>query len=989
MTKKTLIFITVATVFTLGVGTITISGLNQVEKMKTQATGERTISFQVNNLNATSLDLVVAGELVDKSSVYMKVSDFASCDEDSFVATYGTQVRFYTSSLCESQYRFQDLKSATIHHAANNQTVKVNVIKDAETQKTFFAEAGSVQTFFDLADTRNFALDFTTENNLDITSIDLEYTCSYSFDDSENVETFTVYASNDFHGYIEEGNSAGLKAWGTYAREKSHEFNTLLLDQGDTWQGTLYSNMNRGNIINDVMCYAGYDARTVGNHDFDWGVDAVKTNTARTYTAPNGRVYSMPTLAANVYDFNFETKEFGTTQQSDIGGKTVTYTLENGIKVGVVGLIGSDQITSINSLYTQNIGFKDHIQTIKDEATNLRNAGCDVVICSIHAGIYKKLSDSDRLDNKGLNDYVDLVLGAHTHQTEKAVEGNTHYYQFSSNGSLFGKITMQVNKATHVVSVVGEAQQLTAATIKTTVGSDYDPIIADIVDTNKTTCDTVGSEELATNIVYKPHPKDMDSYFDSYDGTIYFGNRTEWTTVKKLYPEASPENRNWHYVAGTVDAGNCIDGHYYIESDTGKIYLYDGSSLVEKEQMTGYWYCWNSHSSNLNIDQNVIGPNIMARAIYDQAILEGYNVDLAYCNQSRSTLYGPELTFADIYQAFPFDNTVYIIEVTGKELLDEVMLWNNVCFNPEKVNMSVDADDPTTTYRIACLDYLAFHTNASRNYDYFPSIEEQTPKTLSKNYREIIRGWFKTNNYDKGTELNLRDFDNDVSRFNRFNFDVVTTRQATFKLNNGSADIVRTLSYNSDITKYWNRPDDPTRDGYTFLGWYLDEELTNPLSERDYYYLSKDTTFYARWAVVYSTGQLDFNTFKVGTSSSQATANATVGEGSVNLTFTHSSIVDKSSFSEFGIGNYGYLSLTVPSGYTILSLEVKIYNTYDNFDFYRGTNDSGDLLTKSKTNYSGYCIYRVNVEGDSLYIKNTYNGVVAVYYISVVLAAAA
>ena len=202
-----------------------------------------------------------------------------------------------------------------------------------------------------------------------------------SSEQDDPIVTIDIYSSNDIHGAILEDTNegrCGIGKFATYFKEKGEQENTLLIDQGDTWQGSIYSNYNHGALITDVMNYIKFDARSVGNHDFDWGVDYIKANTAREY---NG--YSTPVLAGNVYDYNFATKEVGTNQQSDIGVKSVTYTLENGVKVGILGGIGMDQITSISSNYTTNITFTDHIKFIQYEAMHLRNdEKCDIIIAS-------------------------------------------------------------------------------------------------------------------------------------------------------------------------------------------------------------------------------------------------------------------------------------------------------------------------------------------------------------------------------------------------------------------------------------------------------------------------------------------------------------------------------------------------------------------------------------------------------------------------------
>ena len=121
--------------------------------------------------------------------------------------------------------------------------------------------------------------------------------------DPETMKTIEIYATNDIHGTIQkDGERIGIPKLMTYLNEKGKNGNTLLIDQGDTWQGSIYSNYNHGALVTDVMNYIHYDARTVGNHDFDWGVEWLQNNTAKSYEG-----YSTPVLAGNVYDYDFVT----------------------------------------------------------------------------------------------------------------------------------------------------------------------------------------------------------------------------------------------------------------------------------------------------------------------------------------------------------------------------------------------------------------------------------------------------------------------------------------------------------------------------------------------------------------------------------------------------------------------------------------------------------------------------------------------------------
>lgn len=470
------------------------------------------------------------------------------------------------------------------------------------------------------------------------------------------VKEINIVAFNDFHGAIEENSksgSIGLAKLGTYLKQKSSEPNTLILSQGDDWQGSIYSNHNRGKLVNDVYAYCRLSARTVGNHDFDWGIEAVVENTAAGYDG-----YVTPVLAANIYDFDFGTKTIGNVQQSDIGIPYITYELDNGLKVGIVGVIGKDQITSITSSFTTDICFTDHIEIVKNYATQLRNDGCDVVIATAHTG------QGDLLGQQ-LSKYVDLVLCGHTHRYESTVENDVHFEQFAAYGEYIGNIKLQYDTETKKTTFLSK-EVVDYNSINNHVSS-IDPVIQDLIEQYNTECDVEANEVIATNVV--------GTFKSSYEA-----------------------------------------------------------------------------------------PNIMCKAVYDQCIEEGYDdIVLAYCNQARSNLYYGSWDYADIYQSFPFDNTIFIESVRGWDIINEVAKYNNVYINP-----TFDCViNPNSYYKIAVIDYLLFHTNTNRNYDYFYYFDGHPDGQLEFNYRHILRKWLKENNYNSSKTLNASDFSSSLECFDR------------------------------------------------------------------------------------------------------------------------------------------------------------------------------------------------------------------------------
>ncbi|MBR0440026.1 MAG: bifunctional metallophosphatase/5'-nucleotidase [Bacilli bacterium] len=515
-----------------------------------------------------------------------------------------------------------------------------------------------------------------------------------------------IWATNDIHGQFRDSNEdtthAGIDHLFTYLKGKRENPNTLLLDQGDTWQGSIYSNYNYGNLINDCMNYIHYDARTVGNHDFDWGAEKLAANTARGY---NG--YTMPVLSGNVYNYNFDTKTMGTTFLSDLGRKSVTYTLDNGLKVGILGGIGEDQITSICTEYVRDIGFKNHVEFIKEEATHLRNdEKCDVIIASIHA-------PQNLIYEKGLNNYVDLVLCGHSHNQETYVENDRLLY---SQGLAYTESVAHIIMTydPNVKKVTGSTASFIPANQIISETPTIDPTIQSLITTYGEQCDAAANQVLANN----------------------------------------------------------VSGSFY--------------------------------TSNL--------ANLVTKAIYSQCVKEGYgDILCAVSNSARKQIDAKSTwTFKDVYTSFPFDNVVYIAEITGREFRYNIITgYNYITRNPnlkascpscgeeiafneltseevitcphchedqEKDTLVSLASqiDLNKTYKIAVLDYVYLHCNSSRSYDKFTETGGTSTIKLSKNYREIARDWLIAEGYNTGKALRYQDFAATLWQHNKSGYTVIS-----------------------------------------------------------------------------------------------------------------------------------------------------------------------------------------------------------------------
>jgi 5'-nucleotidase len=220
------------------------------------------------------------------------------------------------------------------------------------------------------------------------------------------LEKITILHTNDVHSHIDPfpDNDPKYPGLGGVARRaalikkiRAEEKNVLLFDVGDIFQGTPYFNMYGGEVELKLMSDMGYDASTIGNHDFDNGMDGLVKQ------LPNA---NFPLLCSN-YDFS-DTALFNKTQPYKIFEK-------GGIKIGVFGLGIELQGLVDKKLYGNTI-YLDPVEKANYYSHLLKQEKkCDLVICLSHLGYsYKEEKISDEILAKQSHN-IDLILGGHTH----------------------------------------------------------------------------------------------------------------------------------------------------------------------------------------------------------------------------------------------------------------------------------------------------------------------------------------------------------------------------------------------------------------------------------------------------------------------------------------------------------------------------------------------------------------------------------------------
>ncbi len=231
-----------------------------------------------------------------------------------------------------------------------------------------------------------------------------------------NPEHLCIMHTNDVHSHIDPfpENHKKYPGMGGVAKRakliqeiRSKCQHTLLLDAGDMFQGTPYFNYFGGELEFKLMNAMKYDAATLGNHDFDNGIDSL---------AQQAKNANFKLLNAN-YNFD-KTPMNGLTQPNHIFNK-------GKFKIGVFG-IGIELNGLVDPKMFGKTIHNDPIKEAKYQAEFLKKKGCNLIICLSHLGLKydsKKVSDTTLAENCS---YIDIVIGGHTHSfLEKPIEINS------------------------------------------------------------------------------------------------------------------------------------------------------------------------------------------------------------------------------------------------------------------------------------------------------------------------------------------------------------------------------------------------------------------------------------------------------------------------------------------------------------------------------------------------------------------------------------
>ena len=432
-----------------------------------------------------------------------------------------------------------------------------------------------------------------------------------------------ILGTSDMHGNIwgfsyedsKESTNNGMSRLYTFIKnERETHPGLILLDAGDDIQGTIMTddlaNKNPDELhpVIAAMNFMGYDAMTLGNHEFNWGIPTMKKILSKA---------EFPVLAANVKN----------SKGKYVTGAGTTIINRDGVKVAVIGVVTPDvPIWDGGKEEIEDYIYENAAYAVKDEIAKL-DKDVDIIIVSAHMGTYAEFDEENGSDS-GLkilevNPEVDVLQLAHNHSIVKESYNDVPVVATRNGGRDIAKVVLTLDDDNNIIS------------------STYD-----VIDMK----DTAPSEEIRSIPVVKELHEKAVNYVSGVGEDGEKGPALGVTTAK-----FQPENEIKGLPEGKL-------------RDTA---VMDLINMIQLEES---------------------GADVSAAALF----------------KDTSDLPEGDINYGNIFDIYKFDNTLYRVAMTGKELKG-YMEWAAACYNQwteGDINISFDPDRPGYLYDMfAGVDY--------------------------------------------------------------------------------------------------------------------------------------------------------------------------------------------------------------------------------------------------------------------------------------------
>lgn len=495
----------------------------------------------------------------------------------------------------------------------------------------------------------------------------------------------TLIGTNDWHGWIKphisklpdgtelaEGGAAAFASYVAILRAENPG-GVLLLDAGDLFQGTLVSNLTEGAVVVEAFNQLGYTAAAIGNHEFDYGpvgpVSVATDPSMDPFGALKARIAQahFPLLSVNLY----EAASGG--RPAWLGNDGTVMVELHGLKIGILGLTTPSTPTTTNPVNVASLRFGSLVPEALAAAARLRQRGADVVIAVAHAG-GKCASRRDPHDlsscDRHNGEIFDLLEGLPPGTLDAVIAGHTH----APMGHFIQQTpvleTWGLGRSFGFMELWVDGATRKVLPDRTELHPDIPICTREEAASHRCDGFLLARAKEPVKLVpsqFMGHPVQLDAAMESL-----------------LAPAVARVDAEQHRQLG-VEARSRFGRSYESESPLGSLLA---DSLREME-----------------------------------------HADVALLNSGglRADLPAGRLTFGDVYEVLPFDNTIATLEVTGHELerllqqaygarkgvfqISGVRVKLAQCPGQGRLQSVLFADgtpvDPAKRYRVVLPDFLA------------------------------------------------------------------------------------------------------------------------------------------------------------------------------------------------------------------------------------------------------------------------------------------
>jgi 5'-nucleotidase / UDP-sugar diphosphatase len=407
-------------------------------------------------------------------------------------------------------------------------------------------------------------------------------------------QEITILFTHDLHSYflphqvltpegtpVQQGGYARLAALINEQRRR-HQNKTLLVDAGDFSMGTLFHTAFIPEALElRALGRMGYDAVTLGNHDFDFHNDGL----ARMLKSAKDKGRSLPAVVASNVVFSPNDSGDATLKQAfrDFPVKEYLVLERNGLRFGLFGLMGRD--AAVDTPFARPITFADLTQSARRIVDVLKNKEkVDLVVCLSHAGTSKnKKNSEDEILAREVPE-IDVIISGHTHTVlpQPIVIGKTIIVSAGSYGEYLGLLGLSFIK--------GSGVKLTSYQLK--------PITADLPEDPNTAAEIEGFKKIINQEYLSLYDLKMDqvvaesdfnleslNYAYDHPGEMGLGN-----LITDAFRQAlqRAEGRNYAHIHLAIAPLGLIRGSF----QKGKITVADAFQVLSlglgKDELPGY-----------------------------------------------------------------------------------------------------------------------------------------------------------------------------------------------------------------------------------------------------------------------------------------------------------------------------------------------------------------------------------------------------------------